>query len=150
MAYRFTLNGKPVEADVPGDRTLLDHLREDLDLTGAKEGCAEGECGACTILLDGQAVDACLVMVGQLEGAEVLTIEGLAADGRLDPIQEAFVRDGAVQCGACIPGMIFSAKALLTENPRPDRKEIRQAVAGNLCRCTGYQKIVDAIERALS
>ena len=150
MAYRFTLNGKPVEADVPGDRTLLDHLREDLDLTGAKEGCAEGECGACTILLDGQAVDACLVMVGQLEGAEVLTIEGLAADGRPDPIQEAFVREGAVQCGACIPGMILSAKALLTENPRPDRKEIRQAVAGNLCRCTGYQKIVDAIERALS
>ena len=95
-------------------------------------------------------MDACLVMVGQLEGAEVLTIEGLAADGRLDPIQEAFVREGAVQCGACIPGMILSAKALLTENPRPDRKEIRQAVAGNLCRCTGYQKIVDAIERALS
>ncbi len=137
LGYRFSLNGDPIEADVPGDRTLLDYLREDLDLTGAKEGCAEGECGACTVL------------VGQLEGAEVLTIEGLASNGRLDELQEAFVREGAVQCGACIPGMILAAKALIAENPRPGRTEIRRAIAGNLCRCTGYVKIVDAIERAL-
>ncbi len=149
MAYRFSLNGDPIEADVPGDRTLLDYLREDLDLTGAKEGCAEGECGACTVLVGGEAVDSCLVLVGQLEGAEVLTIEGLASDGRLDELQEAFVREGAVQCGACIPGMILAAKALIADNPRPGRAEIRRAIAGNLCRCTGYVKIVDAIERAL-
>jgi carbon-monoxide dehydrogenase small subunit len=139
-----------VEANVPGDRTLLDHLREDLDLTGAKEGCAEGECGACTVLVDGAAVVSCLVPVGQLEGAEVLTIEGVAPDGRLDSLQESFVREGAVQCGACIPGMILSAKAFLAEKPKPTRPEIRQAIAGNLCRCTGYMKIVDAIERALT
>jgi carbon-monoxide dehydrogenase small subunit len=139
-----------MEANVPGDRTLLDHLREDLDLTGAKEGCAEGECGACTVLVDGAAVVSCLVPVGQLEGAEVLTIEGVAPDGRLDSLQESFVREGAVQCGACIPGMILSAKAFLAENPKPTRPEIRQAIAGNLCRCTGYMKIVDAIERALA
>ncbi len=150
MGYRFTLNGRPVESDVPGDRTLLDHLREDLGLIGAKEGCAEGECGACSVLVDGEVVDSCLVFVGQLEGAEVLTIEGLARDGRLDPLQESFVREGAVQCGACIPGIILAAKALLANSPAPSRKEIREGIAGNLCRCTGYTKIVNAIERTLT
>ena len=139
-----------MEANVPGDRTLLEYLREDLALTGAKEGCAEGECGSCSVLVNGEVVDSCLVPVGQLEDMEILTIEGLVQNGKLDPLQKSFVREGAVQCGACIPGIILAAKALLANNATPTRDEIREGIAGNLCRCTGYTKIVNAIERALT
>ena len=139
-----------MEADVPGDRTLLEYLREDLALTGAKEGCAEGECGSCSVLVDGEVVDSCLVPVGQLEGMEISTIEGLVINGELDPLQKSFIREGAVQCGACIPGIILAAKALLANNATPTRDEIREGIAGNLCRCTGYTKIVNAIERTLA
>ncbi len=150
MGYQFTINDHPVEADVPGDRTLLEYLREDLALTGAKEGCAEGECGSCSVLVDGEVVDSCLVPVGQLEGMEISTIEGLVINGELDPLQKSFIREGAVQCGACIPGIILAAKALLANNATPTRDEIREGIAGNLCRCTGYTKIVNAIERTLA
>lgn len=150
MGYQFTINDHPVEANVPGDRTLLEYLREDLALTGAKEGCAEGECGSCSVLVNGEVVDSCLVPVGQLEDMEILTIEGLVQNGKLDPLQKSFVREGAVQCGACIPGIILAAKALLANNATPTRDEIREGIAGNLCRCTGYTKIVNAIERALT
>jgi carbon-monoxide dehydrogenase small subunit len=150
LGYQFTINDHPVEADVPGDRTLLEYLREDLALTGAKEGCAEGECGSCSVLVDGEVVDSCLVPVGQLEGMKISTIEGLVKNGKLDPLQKSFIREGAVQCGACIPGIILAAKALLANNATPTRDEIREGIAGNLCRCTGYTKIVNAIERTLA
>lgn len=142
---RFTINGELVELEVPANRTLLKVLREDLDLTGAKEGCGAGECGACTVLLDGKPVNACLVLAPEVDGHEVLTIEGLARGVELDPVQEAFVEYGALQCGYCTPGMILSARALLTRNPRPAEREVRESIAGNLCRCTGYEKIVQAV-----
>lgn len=142
---RFTINGELVEFEVPANRTLLKVLREDLDLTGAKEGCGAGECGACTVLLDGKPVNACLVLAPEVDGHEVLTIEGLARGVELDPVQEAFVEYGALQCGYCTPGMILSARALLTRNPRPAEREVRESIAGNLCRCTGYEKIVQAV-----
>jgi len=141
----LTVNGEPVERAVEQNRTLLSFLREDLGLTGAKHGCGLGDCGACTVILDGKPVNSCLVLAVQADGREVLTIEGLAENGRLHPIQEAFVDTGAIQCGFCTPGMILSAKALLDENPKPTELEIRTAISGNLCRCTGYQKIVEAI-----
>jgi carbon-monoxide dehydrogenase small subunit len=147
--YRFTVNAEAVELDVPGMRRLLDVLREDLALTGTKEGCGEGECGACTVLLDGRPVDSCLVPVCQVEGATIATVEGLAPDeGRLDPLQAAFLETGGAQCGICTPGMLMAARAYLDAGGGPDEDAIRDAIAGNLCRCTGYTKIVDAIALA--
>lgn len=150
MPFRFTLNDVPQTVDAPPLARLLDVLREDLRCTGPKEGCGEGECGACTVLIDGRAVNSCLVPVIQVDGATIVTVEGLAKDGRLDPVQEAFVRCGAAQCGICTPGFLLTARALLDENPHPSRDEVREALAGNLCRCTGYQKIVDAVCSALN
>jgi carbon-monoxide dehydrogenase small subunit len=144
----LTVNGRKVEAAVDSNRTLLQFLREDLQLTGAKHGCGLGDCGACTVILNGNPVNACLALAVQARGGEVLTIEGLAENGKLHPIQEAFVEKGAIQCGFCTPGMILSAKALLDANPKPTETEIRTAISGNLCRCTGYQKIVEAIQEA--
>ncbi|KPL76207.1 (2Fe-2S)-binding protein [Levilinea saccharolytica] len=130
------------------NRTLLDILREDLGLTGAKNGCESGECGACTVLMNGAAVNACLVLAGQADGCTVETIEGLSKSGQLHPIQQAFVDAGAVQCGFCIPGMVMASKALLDHNPQPQEEDIRQALAGNICRCTGYTKIIQAVQMA--
>ncbi|OGO52356.1 MAG: hypothetical protein A2Z32_13795 [Chloroflexi bacterium RBG_16_69_14] len=147
--YRFTLDAAAVEVDVPGMRRLLDVLREDLALTGTKEGCGEGECGACTVLLDGLAVVSCLVPICQVDGAVVATVEGLAQGGRaLDPLQTAFLETGAAQCGICTPGMLMAARAYLDAGGGQDEDAIRDAIAGNLCRCTGYTKIVEAIARA--
>ena len=148
MNLHFTVNGEAVSLETAPDRRLLDILREDLDLTGVKEGCAEGECGACTVLLDDEAVHACLTVAAQLEGRRVTTIEGLAKTGELDVLQRCFVEEIAIQCGFCTPGMILSAKALLLKNPRPSEEEIRLALSGNICRCSGYVQIVRAVRRA--
>jgi len=148
-SWRFTVNGDPVMVEAPGMRRLLDVLREDLVLTGTKEGCGEGECGACTVLVDGMPVDACLVPVCQVEGAQVATVEGLATATPggpvLDPLQQAFLEAGGAQCGICTPGMLMAARAYLDAGGGPDDAAIRTAIAGNLCRCTGYTKIVEAI-----
>jgi carbon-monoxide dehydrogenase small subunit len=144
--YRFTVNTEPVELVVPGMRRLLDVLREDLALTGTKEGCGEGECGACTVLLDGQPVDSCLVPICQVDGASIATVEGLAPDEtHLDALQAAFLKTGGAQCGICTPGMLMAGRAYLDSGGGPDEDAIRDAIAGNLCRCTGYTKIVEAI-----
>jgi carbon-monoxide dehydrogenase small subunit len=144
----ITVNGKVYTIESgQEDQTLLDFLREDLNLTGAKNGCSEGTCGACTVLLDGKAVRSCRTALKKVLGKEVLTVEGLAdPGGELHPMQQAFIDAGAVQCGFCTPGMIMAALDLLSRNPEPGREEIRKAMRGNLCRCTGYQKIVDAVE----
>jgi aerobic carbon-monoxide dehydrogenase small subunit len=144
----FTLNQKLVEMETNSDRRVVDLLREDLGLTGTKEACGSGECGACTILVDGESRLACLMLAAQLEGRNVTTIEGLGSGERPHPIQQAFVEQGAVQCGYCTPGMILASVDLLARNPHPSRLEIREGLSGNLCRCTGYQKIVDAVEAA--
>jgi len=146
----FTLNGEKVEAEVEPHWTLLRLLREVFELTGAKEGCGMGECGACTVQLDGKAVVSCLLPALEVEGKEVWTVEGLAerSPSGLHPIQQAFVQQGAIQCGFCTPGMIMSAKALLDENPRPTEEEIKTAISGNICRCTGYVQIIRAIKAA--
>lgn len=145
----FMLNGQPVRVEARGGQTLLQLLRDELGLKGTKEGCGAGECGACTVVVDGQALASCIYPALEVEGASVTTIEGLAApDGSLHPLQEAFVKHGAVQCGFCTPGQIMSAKALLDANPHPGEDEIRSALEGNLCRCTGYQNIVKAIQYA--
>lgn len=145
----FTLNGETVNVEVDAQWTLLYLLREVLELTGTKEGCGYGECGACTVIIDGQAVNSCLYPVMEAEGRTITTIEGLASkDGQLHPLQTAFINEGAVQCGFCTPGMIMSAKALLDSKDKPTEEEIKDAIAGNLCRCTGYVKIVDAIKSA--
>ena len=148
MKISFVINGERKEMDVRPDRRLLDFLREDLHLTGAKEGCGEGECGACTMIIDGRAQHSCLTMTGQIDGCEILTIEGLEKNGELDILQEAFLKFSAFQCGFCTPGMILSAKALLMENPHPTDDEIKRAIAGNICRCTGYSQIRAAIRYA--
>ncbi|MDD5475984.1 MAG: (2Fe-2S)-binding protein [Syntrophales bacterium] len=148
MTIRFTLNGKSIQLDIAADRRVVDLLREDLELTGTKEGCGAGECGACSILVDGHNHLSCLMVAAQLEGRDVVTIEGLSKNERLHPLQEAFVRHGAVQCGFCTPGMIIASESLLKRNPCPSREDIREGLAGNLCRCTGYQKIVEAVEEA--
>lgn len=139
------VNGEDYEIEVDPRRTLLEVLRDELGLTGTKESCGIGECGACTVLMDGKAILSCLTLAVEANGKDVLTIEGLAKDGELHPLQEAFVEHGAIQCGFCTPGMILSAKALLDKNPRPTKEEVRSGIAGNLCRCTGYAKIVEAI-----
>ncbi len=141
----FTVNDKAVSVDAPGSRRLLDVLRENLRLTGTKEGCGEGECGACSVLVDGEVVDSCLVAVGQVANCRVVTVEGLAGDEDLLPLQHAFIEHGAAQCGICTPGMLMAAHALLERNPNPSYEEVRIGIAGNLCRCTGYTKIIDAI-----
>ena len=150
--FRLSVNGAPTEVDAPGMRRLLDVLREDLGLTGTKEGCGDGECGACTVLVDGAVVDACLVPLCQVVGAAVRTVEGLATpspDGPvLDSLQQAFLEAGGAQCGICTPGMLMAARAYLDTGGGPDEDAIREAIAGNLCRCTGYTKIIDAIAMA--
>jgi carbon-monoxide dehydrogenase small subunit len=150
MKISFQVNGQLRELDVPPMKRLLDVLREDLRLTGTKEGCGEGECGACSVIVAGEVVNSCLVPVCQVQGCQILTVEGLARDGRLDPLQEAFLECGGAQCGICTPGMLIAARALLEANSHPTREEIKEAIAGNLCRCTGYVKIIDAIEQAAS
>jgi len=145
MRIKFKLNGRKVELDVPPGRRLLDLLREDLGLTGTKEGCGEGECGACAVIVDGKLRLSCLTTAIQVDGKEVLTVEGLAREGKLHPIQEALVETAGLQCGFCTPGFVMAAYALLLENPRPTREEVRAWLSGNLCRCTGYEKIVDAV-----
>lgn len=145
MKIRCIVNGKQTDLETAPDRRVVDLLREDLGLCGTKEACGSGECGACTILVDGESRLSCLMIAAQLEGKEIVTIEGFSKE-HLHPIQEAFIVHGAVQCGFCTPGMVLAAADLLKRNPAPDRHEIRREISGNLCRCTGYQKIVDAIE----
>ncbi|MFO7600585.1 MAG: (2Fe-2S)-binding protein [Candidatus Desulfacyla sp.] len=146
IPIEFTINGKKVSLEVEADETALKLIRDRLLLKGTKEGCGIGECGACTIVVDGKSANACLMLAAQLHGREILTVEGLAADGDLDPLQKSFADHHAVQCGFCTPGFLMSSYALLKENPHPDRREIIDAISGNLCRCTGYQQIVDAVE----
>ena len=149
MTCRLTVNGAAVETDAPGMRRLIDLLREDLALTGVKEGCGEGECGACTVIVDGDAVLSCLVPVCQLDGADIRTVEGLApAAGPLDTLQAAFLEAGGAQCGICTPGMLMAARVFLESGRPPTDEAIREAIAGNLCRCTGYTKIIDSIRLA--
>ena len=148
MIVKFVLNGELVSPDLDPSRRLIDILRENFFLTGAKEGCGEGECGSCTVLMDGLPVHSCLVLAGQLEGHEVLTVEGLAQNGELDLLQNAFVENNAVHCGFCTPGMIMSAKGLLMKNPDPSEAEIREALSGNICRCSDYRQIVMAVKDA--
>ncbi len=148
MSFVFTVNGAAVEVEASGTRRLLDVLREDLGLTGTKEGCGEGECGACSVLLDSAVVDACLVPVSQVAGADVRTVESLATDGRLDVLQNAFLETGGAQCGICTPGMLMAGHTFLASGADPTEENIREAIAGNLCRCTGYTKIIDAIALA--
>ncbi len=142
------VNGRTFSEPISPHHTLLDVLRDVYRLTGTKECCAEGECGACTVLIDGQAVCSCLVLAVEVDGREITTIEGLGSDGRLDPLQDAFIATGAVQCGFCIPGMIMAARQLLSTNPNPSRVEIQEGLSGNLCRCGGYSRIIEAVERA--
>ena len=142
----FRVNGDRRTIEILPNTTLLQMLRYDLGLTGTKQGCGIGQCGACTVLMDGEPVNACLVMAAKADGKEILTIEGLGSRERLDPLQKAFIDHGAVQCGFCTPGMLVAAKALLNRTPKPSREEIKAALSGNLCRCTGYQQIIDAIE----
>lgn len=144
----FQVNGLPYELAVETGKTLLDMLREDLRLTGAKKGCDDGDCGACTVLVDGRAVASCTTLAAEVQGRDITTIEGLEKNGRLNPVQQAFIDQFAVECGFCTPGMILSSVALLRENPDPDEFQIRDALRGNLCRCTGYAKIINAVMAA--
>ncbi len=142
----LSVNGKRTSLEVESERSLLDVIREDLKLTGTKRGCDNGDCGACTVLLNGKPVNSCLVLAVQADGQDVATIEGVALDDELHPIQEAFIEHGAVQCGFCTPAMIMTAKVLIEETPQPTREEIKKAISGTLCRCTGYVQIIDAIQ----
>jgi carbon-monoxide dehydrogenase small subunit len=144
----LTVNGELEQVDVPSNLTLLGLLREKLALTGTKNGCTAGECGACTVLLNGEPVNSCMVLAVECQGAEIITVEGLAQDGRLDPVQQALIDTGGVQCGFCTPGVLITARALLDRNPNPSEEEIRQALVGNLCRCTGYVRIIQGIQEA--
>ncbi len=148
MKIRFCLNGEMVVCDTDGSVRLLDLLREDLHLTGTKEGCGEGECGACTVLLDGKAVNSCLIPAPSVDGKEVTTVEGLSRNGKLHPVQRAFMETGAVQCGFCTPGFVVATVALLNNCPAPSDEEILAGLEGNLCRCTGYAKIIEAVKKA--
>lgn len=145
VTIRLRVNGRSYEVQTEPQRTLLEVVREDLRLTGAKEGCGTGECGACSMIVDGRLITSCLMLAPEADGADIITIEGLAQDGQLHPLQQAFIDHGAVQCGFCIPAMILAGKALLDANPHPTEAEIRRAIAGTLCRCTGYARIVEAI-----
>ncbi|MEN6408762.1 MAG: (2Fe-2S)-binding protein [Anaerolineaceae bacterium] len=144
----LNVNGSPERVTVPANMTLMRMLREVLALTGTKNGCSSGECGACTVLFDGEPVNSCMVLAVECEGAEIITVEGLAGDRQLDPIQDAIIQAGGVQCGFCIPGILISSRALLNRNPNPDEGEIKEALAGNLCRCTGYVRIIEAVRKA--
>ncbi|NBG89251.1 (2Fe-2S)-binding protein [Isachenkonia alkalipeptolytica] len=148
MKIKFTLNQEVIEHEVAPNKTLVNMLREDFDLTGAKEGCGGGECGSCTILFNGKPVTSCLMLGVQADGQEITTIEGLSQGNELDELQKTFISTGALQCGYCTPGMILTAKGLLSENPDPTREEIKTALSGNLCRCTGYKRIIEAVEQA--
>ena len=145
MIIEFTLNGEKYKKNADPGKRLVDFLREDMGLTGTKEGCGEGECGACTVMLDGRAVHSCLVLAGQINGKRLLTVEGLARGGELSPLQKAFIEHGAIPCGYCTPGMLMSSAALLAENPSPTEDEVRTALAGNICRCGDYSAIIDAV-----
>jgi len=145
-AVSFTINGEPKEILVQPWQTLLDAMRDELLLTGTKEGCGNGNCGACTVILNGRAINSCCMLAVEAEGQQIITVEGLATNGKLDPLQQAFITHGALQCGFCTPGFLMSARAFLNVNPHPSEHEIRLAIAGNLCRCTGYDKIVRAIQ----
>jgi carbon-monoxide dehydrogenase small subunit len=144
----LTVNGEPEQVDVPSNLTLLGLLREKLALTGTKNGCTAGECGACTVLMNGEPVNSCMVLAVECDGAEIITVEGLAQDGQLDPVQQALIEAGGVQCGFCTPGVLITARALLDRNPHPSEEEIREALVGNLCRCTGYVRIIQGIQEA--
>lgn len=148
VKINFTLNGRKYSKEVAGDMLLTDFLREEMKLTGTKVSCGKGECGACTVIIDEEPVNACLVFAAQIDGRNITTIEGLADEGKLNPLQQAFIDEGAVQCGYCIPGMIMSAHAFLKKNPTKDESKIQEAISGNLCRCTGYVKIVKAVQKA--
>ncbi|MBE3127482.1 MAG: (2Fe-2S)-binding protein [Candidatus Atribacteria bacterium] len=148
LNIELTVNGKKRKVETTTSTRLLDLIRDDLHLTGTKEGCGKGECGACTVIMNGELAASCLVLALQADGADITTIEGIGNDKCLDPVQKAFIETGAVQCGFCTPGMILAAKKLLEENPHPDEEEIKRGISGNLCRCTGYQKIIDAIKLA--
>jgi aerobic carbon-monoxide dehydrogenase small subunit len=144
----LTINGEKEQVDVPSQMTLLQMLREKLAVTGTKNGCNAGECGACTVLLNNEPVNSCMILAVECSGAEIVTVEGLAADGVLDPVQQTIIEHGGVQCGFCTPGILISSRALLDRNPNPTEDEIREALVGNLCRCTGYLRIVDAVKDA--
>ena len=148
LTIGLTINGKKRKVETTPSTRLLDLIRDDLHLTGTKEGCGKGECGACTVIMNGELVASCLILAPQTDGAVITTIEGVGDGENLDPVQEAFIETGAVQCGFCTPGMILAAKKLLEENPHPTEEEIKRGISGNLCRCTGYQKIIDAIKLA--
>jgi aerobic-type carbon monoxide dehydrogenase small subunit (CoxS/CutS family) len=145
---QFTLNGRSISREVPAHRLLLDLLRDEIGMTGTKEGCGTGDCGACTVYLNGKPVNSCLILSGELDGAEIVSIEGLKIGSELHPIQQTFLQDGGAQCGYCTPGMLMMAKALLDENQDPSEEDIRYALSGNLCRCTGYAKIIEAVQDA--
>jgi carbon-monoxide dehydrogenase small subunit len=147
-AVTVSVNGVTEGLQVPSNMTLLQMLREELALTGTKNGCSAGECGACTVLMNGEPVNSCMVLAVEADGADIVTVEGLSENGRLDPLQEAFVEEGAVQCGFCTPGVLMSARALLNRKPNPSEENIREALVGNLCRCTGYVRIVRAVQKA--
>ncbi len=148
LDVKLTVNGEKHKLEVGSQERLLDTIREQLKLTGTKEGCSVGECGACTVIVDDQAVNSCMVLTAQVDGSEIITVEGLETKSGLHPLQKAFIEKQAVQCGFCTPGMLMSALALLNTNPEPSKEEIKTALEGNLCRCTGYQQIIDAVEMA--